>query len=84
MSFVVPVKEMPRMEYQLPPPQVPQVGVAAGVGVGTHQLPAVVGLPGTLPHVQAAAAAAQDEPARWTQYQHLWRQHVYMNGRVSI
>ena len=53
------------MEYQLPPPP-------AAPGVGAHQVPVGV-MQGTLTHVQA-----QDD--RWTQYQQLWRQHVYMNG----
>lgn len=72
MSFVVPVKEAQRMEYQLPPP--PVAAPALG-GNGAHQVPVGV-MQGTLtPHVQA-----QDEQHRWTQYQQLWRQHVYMNG----
>lgn len=68
MSFVVPVKEVQRMEYQLPPPPV------SAPNMGAHQVPVGV-MQGTLTHVQA-----QDEPNRWTQYQQLWRQHVYMNG----
>lgn len=72
MSFVVPVKEPQRMEYQLPPPPVAAPGLG---GNGAHQVPVGV-MQGTLtPHVQA-----QDEQHRWTQYQQLWRQHVYMNG----
>lgn len=72
MSFVVPVKEPQRMEYQLPPPPVSAPGLG---GNGAHQVPVGV-MQGTLtPHVQA-----QDEQHRWTQYQQLWRQHVYMNG----
>ncbi|XP_064212847.1 hepatic leukemia factor isoform X3 [Tribolium castaneum] len=66
MSFVVPVKEAQRMEYQLPPPPV------TAPNLGAHQVPVGV-MQGTLTHVQA-----QDD--RWTQYQQLWRQHVYMNG----
>ncbi|XP_068910798.1 thyrotroph embryonic factor isoform X2 [Tenebrio molitor] len=66
MSFVVPVKEAQRMEYQLPPPPV------SAPNLGAHQVPVGV-MQGTLTHVQA-----QDD--RWTQYQQLWRQHVYMNG----
>lgn len=74
MSFVVPVKETAatRMEYQLPPP--PPVPGAAAVTMGAHQVPVGV-MQGTLTHVQTAQ---QDD--RWTQYQQLWRQHVYMNG----
>lgn len=74
MSFVVPVKETAatRMEYQLPPP--PPVPSAAAVTMGAHQVPVGV-MQGTLTHVQTAQ---QDD--RWTQYQQLWRQHVYMNG----
>ncbi|GJQ70778.1 hypothetical protein Trydic_g706 [Trypoxylus dichotomus] len=69
MSFVVPVREVQKMEYQLPPPPVT-------ANVGAHQVPVGV-MQGTLNHIQA-----QDEPNRWTQYQQLWRQHVYMNGRI--
>ncbi|KAK9722879.1 Basic region leucine zipper [Popillia japonica] len=68
MSFVVPVREVHKMEYQLPPPPV------TANNVGAHQVPVGV-MQGTLNHIQA-----QDEPNRWTQYQQLWRQHVYMNG----
>lgn len=89
MSFVLPVKEIPRMDYQLPPPQAPQVGIGVGVGVGlgvgvgTHQMPAVVGLTPNLPHLtNGCSTNVQDESGRWTQYQQLWRQHVYMNGRI--
>ncbi|XP_074038630.1 PAR bZIP family member Pdp1 isoform X3 [Leptinotarsa decemlineata] len=70
MSFVVPVKEPQGMEYQLPPP------LAATPNPLGHQVPVGV-MQGTLTHVQAAAP---DESHRWTQYQQLWRQHVYMNG----
>lgn len=71
MSFVVPVKDTQRMEYQLPPPPV------TAPNLGAHQVPVGV-MQGTLTHVQA-----QDESHRWTQYhQQLWRQHVYMNGRT--
>ncbi|XP_017786381.1 PREDICTED: hepatic leukemia factor isoform X2 [Nicrophorus vespilloides] len=66
MSFVVPVKES-LMEYQLPPP-------VSAPNVGAHQVPIGV-MQGTLTHVQA-----QDDSSRWTQYQQLWRQHVYING----
>ncbi|RZB40301.1 hypothetical protein BDFB_000385 [Asbolus verrucosus] len=70
MSFVVPVKEAQRMEYQLPPPPV------SAPNLGAHQVPVGV-MQGTLTHVQA-----QDD--RWTQYQQLWRQHVYMNGTTFV
>lgn len=79
MSFVVPVVKEggQRMEYQLPPPP---VAAAAPAGLGgapaapPHQVPVGV-MQGTLtPH------HVQDEQHRWTQYQQLWRQHVYMNG----
>lgn len=69
MSFVVPAKEM---DYQLPPPP---NATAAPTPLG-HQVPVGV-MQGTLTHVQAPQ---QDESQRWTQYQQLWRQHVYMNG----
>lgn len=72
MSFVVPVKETQRMEYQLPPPPVTAPNLSA------HQVPVGV-MQGTLTHVQA-----QDESHRWTQYQQLWRQHVYMNGMITV
>lgn len=67
-SFVVPVKDVQRMEYQLPPP------AAVAPSMGNHQVPVGI-MQGTLPHIQA-----QEEPHRWSQYQQLWRQHVYMNG----
>ncbi|XP_056648075.1 thyrotroph embryonic factor isoform X4 [Diorhabda carinulata] len=70
MSFVVPVKEM---EYQLPAPPISTTAAPAPLG---HQVPVGV-MQGTLTHVQAPQ---QDESHRWTQYQQLWRQHVYMNG----
>lgn len=61
------------MEYQLPPPPV------TAPNLGAHQVPVGV-MQGTLTHVQA-----QDESHRWTQYhQQLWRQHVYMNGRIIL
>ncbi|XP_071054169.1 hepatic leukemia factor isoform X3 [Onthophagus taurus] len=70
MSFVVPVREPQKMEYQLPPPPV------TAPNVGAHQVPVGV-MQGTLqPHIQPG----QEEPNRWSQYQQLWRQHVYMNG----
>ncbi|CAH0547236.1 unnamed protein product [Brassicogethes aeneus] len=70
MSFVVPVREtQQKMEYQLPPPP-----PAAAPNLNGHQVPVGV-MQGTLTHVQT-----QDESHRWTQYQQLWRQHVYMNG----
>lgn len=56
------------MEYQLPAPPV------AAPNMGVHQVPVGV-MQGTLNHVQT-----QEEPNRWTQYQQLWRQHVYING----
>lgn len=74
MSFVVPVKDTQRMEYQLPPPPVSAPNPLAG-----HQVPVGV-MQGTLTHVQAQT---QDESHRWT-YQQLWRQHVYMNGTDSL
>lgn len=70
MSFVVPVKEM---EYQLPAPPISTTAAPAPLG---HQVPVGV-MQGTLTHVQVPQ---QDESHRWTQYQQLWRQHVYMNG----
>lgn len=72
MSFVVPAKEM---DYQLPPPP---NATAAPTPLG-HQVPVGV-MQGTLTHVQAPQ---QDESQRWTQYQQLWRQHVYMNGTTN-
>ncbi|KAF5277125.1 hypothetical protein FQA39_LY06363 [Lamprigera yunnana] len=69
MSFVVPVKESQKMEYQLPPPPV------TGANLVPHQVPVGV-MQGTLNHIQTV----QDENNRWTQYHQLWRQHVYMNG----
>lgn len=74
MSFVLPVKEVHRMEYQLPPP--PPVSAP---NLGAHQVPVGV-MQGTLTHVQS-----QDQDTnRWTQYQQLWRQHVYMNGNYCL
>lgn len=70
MSFVVPVKDTQKMEYQLPPPPVTSSNMI------NHQVPVGV-MQGTLNHVPNIP----DENSRWTQYQHLWRQHVYMNGR---
>ncbi|XP_050312100.1 thyrotroph embryonic factor isoform X4 [Anthonomus grandis grandis] len=75
------------MEYQLPPQQQPQVANTPVPPVSGH--PVAVGvMQGTLTHVQAAAGlqganGAPDttqQDARWTQYQQLWRQHVYING----
>ncbi|XP_065160027.1 thyrotroph embryonic factor isoform X2 [Atheta coriaria] len=83
MSFVLPVKvdAAHRMEYQLPP--------GAGGGGGGHPVPVGV-MQGTLGHVQQQPPGQpppqqqpgqqQDDTNRWTQYQQLWRQHVYMNG----
>lgn len=72
MSFVV--KEMPRVDYQLG---------ALGAQPGAYQVP------GTIPQAlqtQHLPVGAQppDDPQRWSQYQHLWRQHVYnnINGRI--
>lgn len=63
------------MEYQLPPPP---VAAPPPPPPGAHQVPVGV-MQGTLaPH----QVQAQDEQHRWTQYQQLWRQHVYMNGTV--
>ncbi|XP_044766956.1 thyrotroph embryonic factor isoform X1 [Coccinella septempunctata] len=58
------------MDYQLPPvAQNPQMnGLPVPVGV----------MQGTLTHVQAQVQ--DQEPHRWSQYQQLWRQHVYLNG----
>ncbi|XP_031349186.1 thyrotroph embryonic factor isoform X3 [Photinus pyralis] len=69
MSFVVPVKELQKMEYQLPPPPVTTPNLV------THQVPVGV-MQGTLNHIQTV----QDDNNRWSQYHQLWRQHVYMNG----
>ncbi|XP_050513820.1 thyrotroph embryonic factor-like isoform X1 [Diabrotica virgifera virgifera] len=69
MSFVITTKEM---EYQLPAPPI-STTTPAPLG---HQVPVGV-MQGTLTHVQTTQ---QDESHRWTQYQQLWRQHVYMNG----
>lgn len=82
MSFVLPVKDS-RMDYQLPPLQQAQIGVGVGlnVGIATHQMPPVVGLPPNVPHMPPGTnPIGQDDTGRWTQYQQLWRQHVYMNG----
>lgn len=59
------------MDYQLPPvAQNPQMnGLPVPVGV----------MQGTLTHVQAQVQ--DQEPHRWSQYQQLWRQHVYLNGK---
>lgn len=79
MSFVVPGKEVQHqaMEYQpntLVPPSATPMG---------HQVPVGV-MQGTLStHIQAATGT-QDEQHRWSQYQQLWRQHVYMNGTIRI
>lgn len=90
MSFVV--KEMPRIDYQQltgptqvqtqngnqnnpPPPQ--QNGNYVGQLSGN-----VVGLPGGTPNLlpgHIGGLQQQDDPQRWSQYQHLWRQHVYNN-----
>ncbi|XP_019865393.1 hepatic leukemia factor isoform X2 [Aethina tumida] len=70
MSFVVPVRDaQQKMEYQLPPPP------PAAPNINGHQVPVGV-MQGTMTHVQAHP----DESHKWTQYQQLWRQHVYMNG----
>lgn len=61
------------MEYQLPPQPVSLPSMVP------HQVPVGV-MQGTLNHVQAV----QDESNRWTQYQQIWRQHVYMNGTSLI
>lgn len=66
---MVPVKDHNRMEYQLPPPP-----PAPNPNLTAHQVPVGV-MQGTLTHVQT-----QQQDDRWTQYQQLWRQHVYMNG----
>lgn len=78
MSFVVPGKEVHQvMEYQ-PNPLVPTNPTPLG-----HQVPVGV-MQGTLnTHVQAMTGP-QDEQHRWTQYQQLWRQHVYINGTVLV
>ncbi|KAK4877394.1 hypothetical protein RN001_009900 [Aquatica leii] len=68
MSFVVPVKESLKMEYQLPPPPITTPNLVP------HQVPVGV-MQGTLNHIQTV----QDDNNRWTQYHQLWRQHVYMN-----
>ncbi|ERL89289.1 hypothetical protein D910_06662 [Dendroctonus ponderosae] len=71
------------MEYQLPPQQ-PQVANSPVAPVSGH--PVAVGvMQGTLTHVQAGLQNTNGTPEvqdahRWSQYQHLWRQHVYMNG----
>lgn len=92
MSFVLPVKDY-RMDYQIPPLQQAQIGVGVGVGVGvglnvgiaTHQMPPVVGLPPNVPHMPPGNnPVGQDDTGRWTQYQQLWRQHVYMNGIYNL
>lgn len=75
------------MEYQLPPQQ-PQVANTPVAPVSGH--PVAVGvMQGTLTHVQAGLQgpngnADTQEAHRWTQYQQLWRQHVYMNGNLGF
>lgn len=74
MSFVV--KDIPRMDYQIQNPVQP---------TANYQIPNVGNvLPGNVPHLPPVQG--QDDPQRWTQYQHLWRQHVYnnMNGRIFV
>ncbi|XP_030754077.1 hepatic leukemia factor isoform X3 [Sitophilus oryzae] len=71
------------MEYQLPPQQ-PQVANTPVAPASGHPI-AVGVMQGTLTHVQAGLPSSngtQDvqEAQRWTQYQQLWRQHVYING----
>lgn len=83
-----------KMDYQLPLPSVVSQTAAVLPSVVPpltgHQVPVGV-MQGTLTtHVQGPTAQQQqtpqgqqqqDETNRWTQYQQLWRQHVYMNGR---
>ncbi|XP_076263151.1 PAR bZIP family member Pdp1 isoform X2 [Rhynchophorus ferrugineus] len=75
------------MEYQLPPQQ-PQVANTPVAPASGHPI-AVGVMQGTLTHVQSglpATNATQDpqESHRWSQYQQLWRQHVYINGNCKI
>lgn len=79
MSFVV--KELPRTEYQT----LNTTGLSA---IQNHQNGYQVQVPTQVQALQAhnlglGVPGVQDDPQRWTQYQHLWRQHVYnnINGR---
>lgn len=85
-----------KMDYQLPLPSVvPQTATVLPSVVPSltgHQVPVGV-MQGTLTtHVQGPPTQQQqqqgqqpqDETHRWTQYQQLWRQHVYMNGTINI
>lgn len=74
MSFAV--KDLPRMDYQIQNPVTQPAN--------SYQIPNVGNvLQGSVTHLQVQG---QDDPQRWTQYQHLWRQHVYnnMNGMVYL
>lgn len=89
-----------KMDYQLPLPSVvPQTAAVLPSVVPSltgHQVPVGV-MQGTLTtHVQGPPTQqqqqqqqqqgpqSQDETHRWTQYQQLWRQHVYMNGTIPF
>lgn len=95
-----PLKEtlttLQKMEYQLPLPSVvpqtaavlpsvvpPLTGHQVPVGVMQGTLTTHVQGPPTQPQ-QQQQGQQQEETARWTQYQQLWRQHVYMNGTTTI
>nr|CAH7755528.1 unnamed protein product [Callosobruchus chinensis] len=84
MSFAVPVQQQKEMDYHQIAPVVPPPGAVA---VPPPQLPVGV-MQGTLQHPQPPQPQPQpqhhpqteEQRMQWTQYQQLWRQHVYMNG----
>lgn len=71
-----------QQQPQPPPPQAPHPHIVVAPGPQQPQAIATNGHPAIhpLPSIHEDSASS-----RWTQYQHLWRQHhVYMNGTQMI
>lgn len=96
MSFAIPIKSDNTMMQQRlhgdfhNTQQSPVAGIVptaplpvqmTGANMGQNQQQMVMpGFGGGLPpHLQTQQN--DDQHSRWSQYQQLWRQHVYMNGR---
>nr|CAI5837950.1 unnamed protein product [Callosobruchus analis] len=68
---IAPVVPPPPGAVAVPAPQLP-----VGVMQGTLQHP-------QQPPTQQHHPQTEEQRMQWTQYQQLWRQHVYMNGTTG-
>lgn len=83
MSFVV--KELPRTtDYQTL--NTAGLGAIHNNSQNGYQVQVPTQVQALQAHNLGLGVQPQDDPQRWSQYQHLWRQHVYnnINGMSTI